>query len=627
MPTPRWTLRAVAAAALLVATSTAQQEPNKHLRTLLGRFVDQAGKDIADAEVHLVFSPVGAQDGNAGEHQVITTDKRGRFRFKARPCTRHLLWAIGPEDDDKMRQVSAMRWATPGAPVQLRATEKHPQVTVTVKGLEKWADYGPFQLALAPGEIRIPGLTVPVADDFTSVMPPLPAGRTTLDVMDKNGQPLACLTLRTFKAATSRTVRPMRSVPMVVVDDKGNPIENALIRQRVSVGSSDRIDNLPQPPGRIVWRELGKTNAAGELTGKIANSKDPFETSGWQHLMFTATKDGYSISHSGFRRHPFFDGKEVKQEGKKELRFTLRKDQPTVVRFMRNNNDALVGQPVTVRRGVKIEQLKNNGWTHEGLVFHLTTDETGRIKIPLVSNPIDKLQFVIGGDLAQTTFVADDKRRMSPDRAFALHELKASKDKELLINVGAFAKVQMRLLDESGNPAPDAQVMLISRDRKGEYDCSGWSTMATPDSAGRLALQLQPGEWAIFARTRLGMSYAKIDVEPGEQKPLDVRMSPMPTMLGRAVDGAGKPIANAKLSCHSSTWHSGGDRDQVLENIASSLNWTWINNTTTDKDGNFACTFLDLPGMTYEGRLRANGNQSKSFSILAGEDPVTIEIK
>lgn len=627
MPTPHPMSRAVATALLLVATTSAQQEPNKHLRTLLGRFVDQQGKDIEGAQVHLVFTPVGAPNGDASEHQVVTTDKRGRFRFKARPCTRHLLWAIGPEDDNKMRQVSAMRWAAPGAPLQLRAIEAHPEVTVTLKGLDKWTDDGPFRLAISPSAIHVPDFSVPVGEDFTCVMPPLPAGRTTLDVIDKFGQPVACLPLSKFQAKVSRTVRPRQSVPMVVVDKNGDPIENATIRQRVNIGYSGLSDGLPQPPGRIVWRELGKTDAAGKLIGTIANAKNPFETTGWQHLMFTATKDGYGISHSGFRRHPFFDGKEVELKDKQELRFTLLENKPTVVRFLRNGNDGLAGQPITIRRGVKIEQLKNNAWTHEGIIFHLTTDETGRVKIPLVSNPIDTLHFVVAGDSVLNTFVADDKRRMTPNRAFALHELRAAEDKELAINIGTFAKVQMQLRDESGNPAPDAQVMMISRDRKGEYDCSNWTTMASPDSAGRLAMQLQPGAWAIFARTRSGMSYAKLDIEPGEEKPMDIRMSAMPTMRGRAIDGNGKPIANAKLSCHSSTWHSAGDRDGVLENIASSLNWTWINNTTTDKDGNFACTFLDLEGITYEGRLQANGNKSKSFSIVAGEAPVTITIK
>lgn len=626
MPTTRRMLAAAATAVLFVSGAVTQQPATKHLRTLLGKFVDADGEGVEGADVHIAFAPVGTAGNRARMHTVVKTDKRGRFRFKVTPCTRHLLWAIGPAGADGSRAVSAMQWATSGAPIELSASETHAICTLKLKGLEAWAALGPFRVAFAPGAIAIDGLAVDVSEDGTCTVPPLPAGRTSIDVLDKNGQLLTCITLSKFRKSTARTVPPMQSVPMIVVDANGKAIEGARIRQRLSAGQSSLAGYLPQPPGREVWRELGKTDATGKLTAKIANRKDPFETTSWQQLFFTASKEGHSTTHSGFRRHPYFDGQEVKNEGVSELKFTLQEGKTTVVRLMRDADNGLANQAVTVRRGIKIAQLDNSGWGVEGLIFHLTTDEQGRIKIPAVSNPIDKMQIIVAGDAVQNAFVPDKQRRMSPYRALTLHELRTKTGDEQQIDLSSFAKVQLRLLDESGNPAPDAQVMLISRAKKGDYDCGSWNTIATPDSAGRLALQLQPGRWAAFIRNKTSMAHINLKLEGSEAKPIEVRMKPMPTMLGRAVDGDGKPVANANLYCHSSTWR-GNNRDETLEEIARSLNWAWISDTTTDKDGNFACRFLDLPGMTYEARLRAGKKQSRDFAVIAGEDRVTFTIK
>lgn len=627
MSTTSRLLGAAASAVLLVGGVFAQQAQTKHLRTLLGKFVDAEGNGVEGADVHVAFAPVGTTGNRARMHTVVKTDKRGRFRFKVTPCTPHLLWAIGPEGEDNLRAASPMRWATSGAPIELQATEKHPVSTLKLKGIDAWAEWAPFRLAFVPGAIAIDGLEATISGDGTCTVPPLPAGRTSIDLLDKNGQPLTCITLSKFDASVSRTVPAMWSVPMIVVDADGKAIEGALIRQRLGGHQSGLTGNLPQPPPRVVWRELGRTDAEGKLAAKIANRRDPFKTTDWQHLIFTASKEGHSTSHSGFRRHPYFDGKEVKRDGVTELKFTLNKDKATVVRLMRDADNGLANQLVTVRREIKITQLENKGHGVEGLIFHLKTDAQGRIQIPAVSNPIDKMQIIVAGEAVQDAFVPDEQRRMAPYRALSLHDLRAKTGDEQQIDLSAFAKVQLRLLDESGNPAPDAQVMLISRAHKGDYDCGGWNTIATPDSAGRLALQLQPGKWAAFIRNKTSMAHINLKLEDREEKPIEVRLKPMPTMLGRAIDGDGKPVANAKLNCHSSTWHSGPNRDEILQEIANNLNWTWISDTKTDKDGNFACRFLDLPGMTYEARLQLGNRKSRDFAIVVGEDPVTITIK
>ena len=263
---------------------------------------------------------------------------------------------------------------------------------------------------------------------------------------------------------------------------------------------------------------------------------------------------------------------------------------------------------------------------NDHLIFHLTTDQDGRIEIPAVCNPTGKMRVIVAGEAVHDAFVEPSVRRMTPYRALSLHALQAP-GKEHKIDLGAFATVQLRLLDESGIPAPDAQIMLISRAKKDDYDCGDWNTIATPDSAGRLTLQLQPGRWAVFSCNGHSTAQVKLKLKDRETKSVEVRMKPMPVMLGRAVDSDGKPIADASLDCHSSTWHSSNNDDPIQQRIAQSMNWQWIDRTKTDQDGNFACRFLDMPTMTYEARLRAGDKKSGDFKIIAGEDRVTITLK
>ena len=98
-------------------------------------------------------------------------------------------------------------------------------------------------------------------------------------------------------------------------------------------------------------------------------------------------------------------------------------------------------------------------------------------------------------------------------------------------------------------------------------------------------------------------------------------------LLGKVIDDAGNAIAGAILMCHRSSSSSAGKRDPVLNTIASRMNWRWIGTTATDKDGKFACYFIELPGRSYGARFRHTNKQSLDFQVVANDSPMTITIK
>lgn len=626
MLTARQMMVLLVAACAATCDATAQDAPERVLRPLLGKVVDAEGNGIAGAEVHLSYSPVGATGDSASEHKIATSDQRGRFRFQAQPCTKHLIWAIGTPDDNGYRLVTTVQWISPGRPFELVADNNHPVSKLTINGVESWAGYAPLRVTMAPGGIPLQDMRVDLGQSGSCTLPPLPGGLTSVTIHDKDSQPLARFSISKHEQSIKRTLKAMQELPLLVVDPQGKPIAGATIRQRIRGNGLLRNGLTPSLPNRYLWREHGKTNADGKLIAKVASGDKVFEQSRWQGLFFTATKEGLNSTHSGIGEMPFIDGMQVEREGLTELKFTLKEAKPTILRLMSSQERGLANQRVTVKTDIRIRQLNNRSWGNESLVFDLTTDNDGVLRFPALTQAIGGFQVLLGG-ASVTELISEPLRRMSPYRAVTLHEVKSKPGEEQRIDLHKTAKIKLQMLGEHGGPVTDAELILISRANKNNYDCDGWNTMATTDSAGRVALQMQPGRWSVFVRSKGCMAHLLLKLEANETKELNVTLKKMPTMHGRVIDSDGKPIANLQMNCHSSTWHNAGERNPILEAIAQNMNWSWIDGTKTDKDGMFACSYLELSGLTYEVRFRMGKKQSADFQVMPNDSPVTIIVK
>ena len=614
------TVLACTAMPAVTAPLAAQADPAAgDLRPLLGQVLDADGEPIVGAEVHCVLPDEAAPRGVAASHVVVATDARGRFRTKVVPCTRHLLWAIGT--DEANRVTCAPAWASSGALVALRLDQPRPACEMQVRGLEPWRALAPFRVRVAVENVELPDYAFALDKDDTCGVPPLPAGRAQFDVIDKNGQPL-WTTCRATTARVSVHVPPPQRVPFCAVDERGAPVAGAAVEQQIYADGSTVQGLLCDLPRRELSRRLGVTDADGRLIGEVANSEDLFKSKTYRTWMFSASKAGQKGSYSGLcAGDPFVDGKHIPREGWSEVRFTLPATEPKAGVLRIDAETGAPNQPLMLRLGVRVEHVAGNSWHRYSFRRHVTTDADGCFEVPQLSGRIDEVDVILRGDGPRSLLMADDARRYTPRRALSLHGVRDFKDQDLAFTVGQLPTLRLQLLDETGGPARGVELIFLSTNKHAE--CHEWTPHATTDSAGRVAVLLEAGSWFVFGRTADRMVQLAVTLSGDERRQL--HLTPMAAMRGRVLEEDGAPVAGARLDVHSS--RSRGGYGEPLHAIAAKLNWRWLDAVRTDADGSFCCPFLALPGRDYDARFHAGDRRSESFRIEAGNEPVTVLIK
>jgi len=606
-----WTLSLLAAA--LTCTAPAAQAPTRpaqSLRPLLGKVVTANGAPLQDAEVHVVRPDETAPGNLAGEHLVVRTDARGRFRTKVVPCTHHLVWAVGPAGD--ARVCSEPEWATSGRLLELRADQPRPPCRLNVMGLEPWQDLAPFRVRIAVQGVGLPETEFALDAKGNCTMPAPPVGRVQFDVIDKAGQPLASVRAANPGNSTTLRVQPPQEIPLVVVDDKGAPLEGVAVRFRIEAGYSRTFGYTVSLPSRHLWRTLGETDAEGKLTGRIAARQNPFEKKSYNTLFFVAEQEGRKLSYSGFWQGPFHDGQQVAAEGCKELKFTLAEAAPRKGSVRISKQQGLADQPLLVRTRIRIQDEDGSGWTNQDLLFRTRTDSDGAFQLPRLNGKMDEVDLFLTGAATRSRLTPAPLLRRTPQRALSLHGIREFKDQALDFDLSTLCTLELQLLDATGGPARDVELLMVSDEHARSGTCDGWTARATTDSAGRVAMLLERGKWFVFGRNARDMVQLSIDLKNSEQR--ELRLEPMPAMRGKVVDEDGKPVAGARMDCYSSS-SSGFDSAVLI--VARKLNWSWLDSAVTDEDGEFHCAYLAHPSMSYKARFR----------VEADEDPVTITIK
>lgn len=586
---------------------TAQPQPAS-LQPLLGQVVGADGEPIEGAEVHCVLPDETAPGNRTAAHVVVKTDARGRFCTKVRPCTQHLIWAIGPQGDQRV--CSKVQWTTSGL-VSLRADRPRPDCTVNVRGLEAWQKFAPFRLRIAVAGSELADVELEIPADGTCELPPTPADQVQLDVIDKDGQPLYSQWFQRMKSLVTLQVQPPQQIPIRAIDDDGEPVAGAIIRYRMDGGITPRASYTAKLPARRLWRQLGETDADGTLRAQISAAQDPFLNMVRGTMMFVAEKDGRKTSHSGFADSPYLDGVIVPRVGCSELRFTMPKAEALVGRVR-----GLADQPLLVRRGIRIEGVRFRRL--DTLLLRVRTDENGQFRVPQLQTRLDTIDILLRGDRPRARLMPAALQRRTPQRTAAFHGISDFQGQPLEFAVDQMPTLEIQLLDANGGPANDAELLFVSLERK-SITCDSWTTRATADSAGRVAIRLEPGKWFVFGRNARHMAQLRIDLQGDERH--ELRLKPMPAMHGKLVDANGKPVANAQLYCYSTV--TGRNPNKGLAAIATCYNWDWISDVYTDENGDFYCAFLEMPGNTYEARFISGKRRSAAFHVQASEEPLT----
>ncbi|MGC6489067.1 MAG: carboxypeptidase-like regulatory domain-containing protein [Planctomycetota bacterium] len=621
MPSTRPGALAALAASLCLAAAAAQAGgAARGLRPLLGKVVDAAGAPLIGAEVHVVLPDVTAPGNRAASHAVVRTDARGRFRALVVPCTHHLIWAVAAPAP--ARVCSTVRWVSSGQLLELHADQERPVCRVSVGGLDAWRDLAPFRVRLAVQGVELPWTETALGDGDSCTIPAPPRGRVQIDVLDKDGQPLASGRSGDMGASAMVNVRPPQEIPVLAVDERGDPIAGAAVRFRMAAGYSRNEGFTVSLPARRLWRALGETDERGRLTARIAASKNPFEDKRATTYVFVAEKAGRKLSYSGFWQGPFHDGRQVAAADCDELRFTLAAAAPRAGELRGSAAGGLAAQPALVRLGVRVEGKEGRGWLHEELMFPVVTDGDGGFELPNVNGKIDEVDLLLRGDAVRTRLTPEKLRRRVPQRAVSLHGIREYRDQPLSFDLSALCSLELQVLDATGGPANDVELLVVSEEHGRHGDCDGWTTRATTDSAGRVALLLQPGKWFVFGRNARDMIQLSVALDGDLQR--ELRLTPMPAMRGRVVDEDGAPVAGARMDCYSSS--STGARESGFRMVASSLNWSWLDAPVTDENGEFVCPFLAHPSTRYKARFRLGSRRSEGFRVEADEAPVTITL-
>jgi len=591
-------------------------------KTAIGTVTDGNGAPLAEARVYFAFVPVGGEHLAPADAVEATTDKRGRYRVSLLPCAKYRAWAIGKASENGDRLVSDVAWTSTAELLELRATHVRQQEQVTLTGLDQWQDDGPFRVRWLVHGVESSQAPVAVAADGAVKVPPIPATRCAGELLNARNEAFEAFIYDGRRNRDTVRINPPREIPTRAIDDAGKPVEDVEIWERISSGPTTGDLLGPYSGGRFQWRRLGATDAEGRLVARVAARNNPMTNTGWNQVTLLGKKAGYASCFSGFRRGPFKDGKEFDREGLKELPFLMHPAKPLRGR-VRDANGAVANQPFRIVGEARIIDKDGNGWIHEKLMWSIETDAEGRFEIAEMPASIEKCFVLPQPHAAASGAFPEGVRRNTPPQPLALHPHEFEREKENDFDLSTSRIVSLQILDAQSGPARGVRVMFISQNQKNP-SCEWWTPQAVPDRAGRLAMRLEAGKWFVFVRNATAMASVELDLTADEK--LTLKLEPMPAMRGTVIDADGKPIANAELDCHSSTFHSGNDKSP-LQPIASSLNWRWIDAVRTDAEGSFVCAFLDMPNTFYEARFKVGKRQSGDFRIVASDDPETIIIK
>ena len=543
--------------------------------------------------------------------------------MKVRPCTQHRVWAIGPvEGDNGARRASQPAWAVAGSLVSLKVGAALSGRTLTVLGLKAWADAAPFRVRLLPGGIDFGGPSLalssdgfrqapvlPAAGGVFCELPPLPDGRVQVDILDKSNEVVFSRSIPAGSANPKLTVPPPHDVSMRVLSSDGEAIAGAVIRQGFYAGNQGSTLLGISLPSRWLWRTVGTTDADGRLVARVPSSKPLFQVRNYNSFNFLAEKPGYKAAFSGIKQAAYWNGKEVDGDVK-EVRFTLATAAPREGRIVLGAQTPLAEHVVIAGLRLQVTNLKGTGSTSWEMPWSLQTDADGRFVIPDAAGLGDYFRLAMHGPEMTERLVAEELRRQTPLQFVALHPRRVDTPKPVDINLSGLSRLQLKFATPAGSPAGGTSLMLLSS--VGDFKLESSMPRSNTDVAGRVTLLVERGKWHLFARHGNAMFHKSLQVDGDlELKPTLV---PMPTMRGRVVDGDGQPVVGARLSPQSASYLS-GDGDPVLSKIANSCNWNWISQTHTDENGEFACAWLDLPGIRYEVAFGLGDRKSKRFQL------------
>lgn len=600
---------AVAAAAPSVA---AQQEPQAQRvrRQLVGTVVDGDGRTLPGASVTVVHVSDGEASLPARHHATATTDSRGRFRVEVLAGVDHRVFAIGPPDERGTCFVSEVCETTGNTLLTLSATERMPVRTFRLEHAERWREFAPLRLRVLPAGAELTGFEQALGDDGRVVLPPLPSGYSTFEVLTGTGV-LATMTLRSDGDVVMPTT-PVWDVPIELVDEAGQPVVGAVVQQRLASWGWTAPGRLQKQSMRQTHRSLGTSDASGRLVARVPRADDPFGDHPGDGLLLGATAVERRATAAGACGH-LFEGTAVRPAGdtSRGLRLVMPRATPRQVRLHwggrpQSGLRLLATGTVTIRSGASSHTLP---W-----IDSATTDEHGLATFASLPDDVATARLA----LADLPGVLDGLFPAQLPAPRVLLPTLETRDRAILdVDLATFRRLHVRVLDPHHAPAQTARVVLAQSDQTATT-----SPIEFPvDQNGQWTAVVPTGPWCALAMDGDGCTFTTLAV--GGPTPQVMQLLPLRIVEGRVVDARGNGVGNAVSSPVEFRFDGQFAADPTLQALITRI--LQHEPVTTRADGTFQLRMANLPGCVPWLRFRVVWASSPSFAA-DGSEPIELVI-
>ncbi len=563
---------------LLVATPPAMaQQPV----TTAGTVVDADGKPVAAAEVWCCSAPPWIEDSfDAVEVVQVTTGEDGRFRAALRSDRCYSIWAtLAPDGERPARASLAVNDVLAGSVVPLKLHASPAPERFAIEGIGELGGGGPFTLLLRPAARIGPLYRLPIGADGSVSLPPLPIESPIASIVDAAGR-VRVGSLSSFGAYGY--VPPVTRRRCRVVDADGRPVAGATISHVSAIHPG-----APTAP----------FHSPRESTVSI--SSPPTDAEGWTELsshevtgVMVAHAKGYGSARVGRRNGMWIQDNEfladdprASGEWPEELTFRLPSAAPMRGR-LRRGEQPLGGIGVLARVQVVLETDAMGGLFRSWFPHHVTTRTAadGWFEFDPLPGPVGGMQLAFGAEVARLPVLPIPRRRGPAG--------------ELDFDLARWPVLTMQVLDAGAGPPAAARCVLLPADPAADVDGIVLST----DRAGRLRVQLEPGEWFVFATDGRGMAAQVLTVAAGsEPAPVSLALQPLVARRGVVRNANGKPVVGVGIRVGGSQGRGapvdGTPTGALLQAHAMRFHSGLAAAVETDAEGRFELRFYTVPGL------------------------------
>ncbi|MEC7585106.1 MAG: carboxypeptidase regulatory-like domain-containing protein [Planctomycetota bacterium] len=589
-------------------------EPQR--KPLIGQFLDPEGKPIANAEVTVAWNPNGVAALGPAASAKGRTSKRGYFAVRAPIGTILAVWALGPPDEDGNAWISEPAEAAIGIQrFEIHANKRRGSArTVTVEGLDAWAELAPFRLQLHPCPFVDLTEEFPIDENHQFEMPLIPAGYGRCVVLTRDGQPVSVGSAPTV-GSTIRIHAPHK-IQIVSLDPDGEPVAGVTIHHRVGFLHNYNRGTL-DTSRRAVWRVAGETDAAGRCEIVLAQRRDPFEEGYARDIILRGSKAGYADSHSGREGDFWFtNGKKLAED---------ETNQPLTVRMAKA--EALEGRfslPPAQRPDhahlswtSKI-QSGDNSWYHLPRNQRIAVNADGSFALQALPQDAHNIRVQVpptewteGSDTVRLPIALfPSEVRPTPGWDPAPAELR---------------RIDFQATRADGTPCQGATAVLGPSYRSLDLRAPAVHIALDITGRGSALVPKDRSKWAIAIIQPSG--YAAKILGPDDSS-AQLQLQPFEELHGRVVDKEGQPVAGARIDIHK--WSQSGSSNnptaKLREEVADWAQHRYAK-TTSDAQGMFVMRFLSMPNRKMHARATANNRLSDSFLVEPQEEPLELVLQ